>query len=304
MDFTRFSHLTFDCYGTLIDWETGILGALIPVLKQHGVDTGEADILRLYARFEAEQETGAYKPYKKVLEGVLEGIGGELGFKPTEEELSKFSSSVGSWPPFPDTIEALKWLQQRYRLVIVSNVDDDLFAQTQELLGIKFDEIITAQQVGAYKPSKSMFETALQRLNVPRERILHVAQSLYHDHAPAIEMGFSTVWVNRASILPGTGLTIPTNASPSLKVDSLASLCSQIYKEHNKLHRKYRVSKTVRFMVAAVLFSFVTYSIEKVLSVYGWNWSLTWLASIALSLSLLAIAWALMEMFLPSAQIK
>src|ERR1051326_4881178 len=205
MNFSQFTHLTFDCYGTLIDWETGILSALEPILEAHNVQANHGEVLRLYAKHESEHEAGPHKIYRDVLKAVLTDIGSDLGLVPSSNDLSSSSSSVSCWPPFPDTVHALKWLRRRYKLVIVSNVDDDLFAQTQTLLGLQFDEIITAQQVGAYKPSKAMFNSALQRLNVPKEQILHIAQSLYHDHVPAKEMGFTTVWVNRPSILPGFG---------------------------------------------------------------------------------------------------
>jgi 2-haloacid dehalogenase len=224
MNFSPFTHITFDCYGTLIDWETGILAAVMPVLERYSLYPAETDVLRLYVKHEAEQERGEYKEYREVLRGVMAGIAEDLGFSPTAEDFDALPDSLGSWPPFPDTVDALKRLQQRYKLDIVSNIDDDLFAQTQALLGIQFDEIITAQQVGAYKPLMDMFESALKRLNVPKEQVLHVAQSLYHDHVPAKQMGFSTVWVNRPSRLATTGLSLPANIVPNLEVPDLASL--------------------------------------------------------------------------------
>src|SRR5579871_3127786 len=208
MDFGRFTHLTFDCYGTLIDWETGILNALRPLLERHDVATGDEEILRLYIRFEAQQESGEYRPYRQVLQGVTEQIAEALHFTLSPEDRNVLPDSVGQWPPFADTVQALRRLHRRYKLVILSNIDDDLFAETQRLLGIPFDAVITARQVGSYKPAHGHFHAALERLGAPCEAILHVAQSLYHDHVPAQELGFASVWVNRPSRLAGTGLSL------------------------------------------------------------------------------------------------
>jgi len=224
IEFEKFTHLTFDCYGTIVDWETGILSAVNPVLERHEVSIDEAEILQLYARLEAEQEAGAYKPYKQVLMGVMAGFGEELGFTPTEADLRALPGSVGEWPPFPDSVEALQRLQIGFELVILSNIDDVFFAATEAGLGIGFDEVITAQQVGSYKPSHLNFQVALERLQVPPQQVLHVAQSLFHDHAPAKQLGFTTVWVNRPSRCPGVGVAKPTQASPDLEISDLASL--------------------------------------------------------------------------------
>src|SRR5262249_21728271 len=161
------------------------------------------ELLRLYIKYEAAQEAGPYKPYRNVLQGVMAGIASELGFVPTAEELQALPDSVGHWPPFADTVAALMRLQTRYRLVIISNIDDAMFAETNTLLQVVFDDIITAQQVGSYKPALQNFHFALTRLGIQRQRVLHVAQSLHHDHAPAKALGLTTVWVNRPSRLPG-----------------------------------------------------------------------------------------------------
>lgn len=224
LELEKFTHLTFDCYGTIIDWETGILTAVNPVLERHAVSIDDAEILQLYARLEAEQEAGAYKPYKKVLMGVMSGMGDELGFTPSEADLLALPESVGVWPPFADSVEALQRLQTGFELVILSNIDDDLFAATEAMLGVDFDEVITAQQIGSYKPSRQNFEVALDRLQVPRQQVLHVAQSLFHDHAPAKQLGFTTVWVNRPSRCPGVGVAPHTRCSPDLEIPDLGSL--------------------------------------------------------------------------------
>jgi 2-haloacid dehalogenase len=224
IEFESFTHLSFDCYGTIVDWETGILSALHKVLERRRVAVEDAELLRLYARFEAEQEAGPYKPYKQVLMGVMASLGAELGFQPSQTDLVALPESVGSWPPFPDSIEALQRLQVAFELVILSNIDEDLFASTEKALGIEFDEVITAERAGSYKPSLRNFELALELLRVPKQQVLHVAQSLFHDHAPAKRLGFTTVWVNRPSRCPGIGVAPPSQASPDLEVPDLGSL--------------------------------------------------------------------------------
>jgi 2-haloacid dehalogenase len=224
IDFDRFSHLTFDCYGTLIDWETGILAALAPVLDRHGVSVSDERQLEIYARHEAAREAGAWEPYRSVLRGVMAGIAAELGIVPNNRDLDALADSVGDWPPFGDSVRALERLKKRFSLCIVSNIDDALFALTARRLEVPFDEIVTAEQVGSYKPSPENFRFALKRLAVPKKRVLHVAQSLYHDHAPAKKLGFTTVWVNRPSRRPGTGVAVEARAKPDLEVPDMASL--------------------------------------------------------------------------------
>jgi len=224
IDFSKFTHLTFDCYGTLIDWETGILSALNRVLSKHGMAVEDARVLRLYADMESRVESGPYLPYREVLGRVMAGIAEELGFTPDENDLESLPVSVASWPPFSDTVAALERLKSRYRLVILSNIDDALFAESQKLLQVPFDEVITAQQIGSYKPNRRNFTFALEKLGQPVDRVLHVAQSLYHDHAPAKELGFSTIWINRPSQLPGTGIAPPSDVKPDLEFTDLKSL--------------------------------------------------------------------------------
>ncbi len=226
MDYSRISHLTFDCYGTLIDWEAGILAGIAPVLVRHGALVDEARILSSYARREAEIESGVYLPYREVLRRVMAGIASELGFTPSEAELNILPESVGTWPPFPDTVEALGRLKSRYKLVILSNIDDGMFAESQKLLAVPFDIVITAQQVGSYKPNRRNFTFALERMGVVTERVLHVAQSLYHDHVPAKALGFSTVWINRPSRLPNTRIAPPARVTPDIEMPDLQSLAA------------------------------------------------------------------------------
>lgn len=224
LNFDEFAVLTFDCYGTLIDWETGISQALQPVLAAHKV-TMEADkALELYGVLESEAERGDYQPYKTVLRTVLKGFGARLKFTPSEAELTAFSMSVKDWPAFPDSPSALKALATKYKLAIVSNVDDDLFAHSARKLDAPFEWVITAQQVQSYKPAPAHFRTAFERIGLPRAKILHVAQSLFHDIATAKSLGLSTVWVNRRHAQGGAGATPQAEAIPDVEVSDLASL--------------------------------------------------------------------------------
>ncbi len=224
LDFDSFSVLTFDCYGTLIDWETGIWQALSPILANHHVSLNQEQALERYAALESELERGPYLEYRQVLRRVVEGLGAQLGFTPTAAELDGFSSSVRDWPAFPDSPAALHALQRKYKLAVLSNIDDDLFAHSAQRLQTTFDFVITAQQARSYKPSLNNFQVAFQRIGQPPARILHVAQSLFHDHVPAKALGLSTVWVNRRHGQPGSGATPPANAAPDLEVPDLQSL--------------------------------------------------------------------------------
>lgn len=224
MNFDHFECLSFDCYGTLIDWETGISSALRPIMKTHEVKASHDELLALYGKAEIEIEAGPYRAYREVLKAVLNKIGDVLGFIPSRDELESFSMSVMNWPAFPDSVQSLRALAIKYRLIILSNIDDDLFHYSRKLLGVKFDHVFTAQQIGSYKPSRRNFEYLIQHAGVPKHKILHVAQSLFHDIAPAREMGFSTVWVNRRQGLSGSGATPPAEATPDLTVHDLQSL--------------------------------------------------------------------------------
>ena len=226
LDFSRFELLTFDCYGTLINWEEGILRCLHRLLAAYGKDTDDATILRLFGDFEARAEQGEYRRYREVLQSVVQQFGEQLGFKPTDRELHSLPESLKEWKPWPDTVTALRELHSRFQLAIISNVDDDLFAATKPQLGVAFDQIITAEQAGAYKPSLKIFELALSRVRTPAHCILHVGQSLYHDVLPAQSLGLATVWVNRPSARAGVGAVKAVKAHPDLQVSSLAELAA------------------------------------------------------------------------------
>ncbi len=193
IDFSSFDALTFDCYGTLIDWERGILNALQPVLAPHAIEGEEDELLERYAKHEAALETGEYLPYREILARSLAGLCADFGVIPSEQDVAEFSESVGVWPAFPDSAAALRRLAKRFKLGVITNCDDDLFARSNKRLGVSFDWIVSAQTARSYKPSLNNFEVAFDTIEVSRERILHVAQSLYHDHVPAKQLGLNTV---------------------------------------------------------------------------------------------------------------
>lgn len=213
-----FDALTFDCYGTLIDWATGISRALQPILRGHDVRLDDDELFRRYARFERDIESGEYVPYRTVLRRVVRRFGNQYGFTPTNAELERFAGSVGDWPPFDDTNAALGRLDEHFRLAVVSNVDDDLFLETARHLAVDFDEVITGEQVRSYKPRLEPFETAFTQLGVPPNRVLHVAQSVYHDVNPAGRLGLSCAWVQRYNerFDPPTPQTAPVLTVPDL----------------------------------------------------------------------------------------
>ena len=204
LDFDRFRWISFDCYGTLIDWETGIFEAIAPVLASHGIHRSRAEILALFADVEPRVQQASYLEYRCVLRRVMALIGCELGFQPTESDLACLADALPRWPVFPDTVGALQRLQSRFKLAVISNVDDDLFTGTAAALGIDFDAVVTAQQVGSYKPSLGHFHAAAACMAVDADAWLHVAESLYHDIAPANQLGIASVWVNRATRGGGT----------------------------------------------------------------------------------------------------
>ena len=224
LDLTRFKVLTFDCYGTMIDWESGIFSALRPILAAHGKNISDSALLELYSELEVSAEKGEFLRYRDVLQAVVRGFGERLGFLPTDAEVRWLPESLANWQPFPDTVEALRKLKARYQLAVISNVDDDLFASTAPKLGVAFDQVITAQQARCYKPCIRIFELAEERMSVSREHWLHVGQSIYHDVIPAQSLGIATVWVNRPSPRPGAGAAKAAAGKPDLEVPNLQTL--------------------------------------------------------------------------------
>jgi 2-haloacid dehalogenase len=222
VDFDRFDVLTFDCYGTLIDWETGILGALRAAHTKEW-PASEEELLERFAVHESAAERGAYRTYREVLAETVRGVADDYDVQISDEAVRRFSTSVGDWPAFLDSTAALTRLSRRFRLGVITNCDSDLFAASNERLGVRFDWVITAEATRSYKPSPKNFEQAFATIPAPRERILHVAQSLYHDHVPAKKLGMTTVWIDRRQGRAGSGATPTAHVEPDLTVTSMSA---------------------------------------------------------------------------------
>ena len=229
-DFSSIRVITFDCYGTLIDWETGIFSALRPILLAHGIQLGDSEILELYGELEVAAEAGDFRPYREVLRSVVRGFGERLGFNPSAVEQDSLPNSLANWRPFPDTVAALHQLHTKFQLAIISNVDDDLFALTAPRLQTKFDFVITAGHARAYKPSPKIFELAKGRIDVPASQWLHAGQSVYHDVIPAQALGLKTVWVNRVSPRPGGAVKL-ASGKPDVEVRTVQELANLLLED-------------------------------------------------------------------------
>jgi 2-haloacid dehalogenase len=230
MRLADFKVLSFDCYGTLVDWETGILAALHPLAGRAGIALDNDTLLAKFAAHESAQQAATPDmPYVELLSRVHARLASAWGVADDPAEDARFGASVGDWPAFPDTVAALTRLQKRYRLVILSNVDRGSFHATQQRLGVTFDAIYTAQDIGSYKPDSRNFAYLLDRLaedGLQKSDLLHVAQSLFHDHAPANAMGIASAWIDRRHGATGWGATVPP--PPGVRYDfrfnSLAEL--------------------------------------------------------------------------------
>lgn len=199
----KFKVLTFDCYGTLIDWETGIWDAFQPlIMSSTGSELTREEVLEAFAVFEnrAEAETPGLA-YPEVLRAVHGAVAARFGLRSTPQLDADFGSSVALWPAFADTADALRILKKRFKLVILSNVDRDGFSASRRKLGVDFDAVYTAEDIGTYKPDPGNFQYLLTRLRedhgVEKADILHTAQSLFHDHIPAQNFGLATAWIDR-----------------------------------------------------------------------------------------------------------
>jgi 2-haloalkanoic acid dehalogenase type II len=224
--------LTFDCYGTLIDWEAGILAALRPWRQRTGVGSGDADFLAAFARHEsAVEEAQPRMLYPEVLGEVARRLGREFGQPMTSEEARTFGASVPDWPAFPDSPEALRRLGRRARLIILSNVDRRGFAGSNAKLGVDFHAVLTAEDVGSYKPSPRNFAYLLGFLKaqgVAPDALLHVAQSLRHDHAPAKAIGIRTCWIDRQAGKTGATGAALVAVSPDMTFPTLAAFADAV----------------------------------------------------------------------------
>lgn len=217
--FKKIRAISFDCFGTLIDWQTGILRALRP----HAAGLSDRDLLRRFAEAERRAEQPPYRTYK----AVLEQAAGELAPAADRGVLWR---SLSEWPAFADTAPALKRLQARFRIAIASNVDDDLWSATQPKLGITPDAVVTAEQVRSYKPDRAHFDELCARLALEPWQILHAGESLYHDVEPATQLGFPTVWVRRVRDGPSASGPAVTGAQAGAVVGSMWELADLIAK--------------------------------------------------------------------------
>jgi 2-haloalkanoic acid dehalogenase type II len=191
----NFGIITFDCYGTLIDWETGIINAFRTAAAADQVELRADQIIDAYAAEEATVEAMAYRPYREVLRETERRAAAVLGWREPTERAGFLANSLPHWKPFPDTNPALERLSRRFKLGILSNIDDDLLTATRRHFTVEFDLIVTAQQVGSYKPGHAHFREAMKRIG--DMRLLHAAQSYFHDVVPASQMSIPVVWVNR-----------------------------------------------------------------------------------------------------------
>ncbi len=241
MNLTDFKALTFDCYGTLIDWETGLYAALQPLLHRGGVTLPREDVLTAFGRHESAQEEATPQMiYSELLCEVHRRLAHEWHVRDSEKEAVAFGKSVPDWPAFPDTVQSLQYLQRYYKLVILSNVDRESFAGSNRLLGVTFDAIYTAQDIGSYKPDPRNFAyliNGVAGLGVLKRQILHTAQSLYHDHAPAQAAGLTTAWIDRRHQLEGWGATSPPPAGTPKYDYRFVSLAEMVEAHRKELGR-------------------------------------------------------------------
>ncbi len=232
MKLSDFKALTFDCYGTLIDWETGMFEALKPLTEKVGRKLTRDEVLEAHARHESSQQLQTpTKPYRDLLPIVYKRLAEEWGVSVSWTECVAYGQSVKNWPAFPDSAEALAYLKQHYKLVILSNVDNESFAASNAKLGVAFDAIYTAEDVGSYKPSGRNFDYMLDKLaslGIAKHQILHTAESMFHDHGPANRHGLSSCWIYRRHDKQGFGATMNPGEMPKVnfRFNSMAELAS------------------------------------------------------------------------------
>jgi 2-haloacid dehalogenase len=219
MNLTDFHTLTFDCYGTLIDWESGIIAGLAPLTDQLDHELSRDDILQAHARYEsAQQRHTPTKRYQELLAIVYRRLAEHWGVPVRWDDCLRYGQSIKEWPAFADSAEALRYLKQHYRLVILSNVDNASFAGSHAKLGVDFDAIYTSEDIGSYKPAEANFTymlSMLTSLGIDQSGILHTAESLYHDHAPANRLGLKSCWICRRCGQEGFGATMPPGPMPT-----------------------------------------------------------------------------------------
>ncbi len=198
--------LTFDCYGTLIDWRAGIESTLLKVFGSSIMHCMH-EVYERYVEAEKKIEAGGFRPYRAVTQAAVANVGEQLKVPVPVERADLVARSLGGWPAFADTIDALNRLKQRFRLGVLSNIDGDLFAQTAEHLGVTFDFVVTAEDVGSYKPDHGHFQRLFDR-HADKENVIHVAQSLFHDATPAAQLDLACVWINRYNEPNAAGISL------------------------------------------------------------------------------------------------
>src|SRR5260221_10251966 len=231
MKLDDFAALTFDCYGTLIDWESGMARAPLPAVAQPAAEVSGESWLEGDGRIEHDVEAAHPKMlYSEILRRTYLALAKESGIMPDEAAAAAYAASIRDWPAFSDTAASLQYLKRHYKLVILSNVDRASFRGSLPKLGVEFDAVLTAEEIGSYKPDRRNFHYMISKLaetGVPKERILHTAQSLFHDHVPAKELGLTTAWINRRHGKKGTGATKAVGAvTPDFTFNSLAEFVS------------------------------------------------------------------------------
>lgn len=231
INYGAYDVLTFDCYGTLIDWETGLATAIKQALPSTAA-LSDDDVLTLFAKYEAAAEV-PYQAYRAVLAQSLRQVAAELGIAVSDEAATAFGTSVRAWPAFEDSAAALQRLKTRFKLAVITNCDTDLFAASNVKLGVEFDYVITAEMAGSYKPDLNNFHLAFATIAEPRERILHVAQSLFHDHVPAKTLGMATVWIDRRHDRDGFGATPAAEATPDERFPSMLAFAEAAVPEQS-----------------------------------------------------------------------
>lgn len=233
VDDTPYDAVTFDCFGTLIDWDTGIANFLGPWAVRSGFGGRISDLTAQFAQRQYEnQRLRPFKNYRTVLRDAMAQAVQDLGGHMTEDELDRFASDIGQWPAFADTVDALRQLRASgLHLGVLSNVDNTSFADTHRRLGNLIDTVVTAEMAQAYKPDLEMFDalfTALSSKGICRNRVLHVAQSRFHDVAPGNQLGLDVVWIDRRHGRPGKGVTVPADVEPKMRFLSLEAFCDSV----------------------------------------------------------------------------
>ncbi|MGA2125826.1 MAG: haloacid dehalogenase type II [Xanthobacteraceae bacterium] len=236
MRLTDFKVLTFDCYGTLIDWESGMVEALKPLTRLVAPEPTRDRILKAHARHESAQQrqTPAMR-YRDLLAVVYKRLAEEWGAPVAWDDCVAYGASIRDWPAFPDSPEALRYLKRYYRLVILSNVDNESFAHSNRKLEVEFDAIFAAEDIGSYKPDRRNFHYMLEKLadrGIRREEILHVAESMFHDHKPANDAGLASCWIFRRHAQEGFGATM--NPGPLPRYDFRFTSMAELARAHQE----------------------------------------------------------------------